>query len=74
MTHLMFAPLSRGLESAKRRFVDREYELKSLAFPCDAAGRVNLDTLDERSRNEYLFARAMTGRDYAFPLMASCDR
>jgi hypothetical protein len=30
-----------------------------------------MDALDERRRNEYLFARALRGRDYAFPVMAS---
>ena len=40
---------------------------RALSFPCDAAGRVNLDDLGERARCNYLFARAVTGRDYAHP-------
>ena len=39
----------------------------SLAFPCDAQGRVDIDALSERARVDYLFARAMVGRDYAPP-------
>jgi hypothetical protein len=74
MTHLMFPPSARGLASVELRFVHRRSDRESLAFPCDAAGRVDLDALDERRRNEYLFARALMGRDYAFPVMASCDR
>jgi hypothetical protein len=74
MTHCMFPPSAHGLASIELRFVHRRNERKSLAFPCDAAGRVDLDALDERKRNEYLFARALMGRDYAFPVMASCDR
>lgn len=31
------------------------------AFPCDAHGRVDLDRLSERARNDYLFARGMVG-------------
>jgi hypothetical protein len=33
------------------------------AFPCDAQGRVNLDELSERARDNYFYARAMVGRD-----------
>jgi hypothetical protein len=40
---------------------------RGLAFPCDASGRVDLDTLPERGRTNYLFARAMVGREYAVP-------
>jgi hypothetical protein len=32
------------------------------AFPCDAAGRVNLDELSEQARHDYLFARRVVGR------------
>jgi hypothetical protein len=41
------------------------------AFRCDAAGRVDLDALDERERCDYLFARALVGRDFRAP--AVCD-
>lgn len=74
MPHCMFPPSARGLASIELRFAHRRNERRSLAFPCDAAGRVDLDALDERRRNEYLFARALMGRDYAFPVMAACDR
>jgi len=40
---------------------------RSLSFPCDALGRVDLDSLTERARANYLFARAMVGRDYSPP-------
>lgn len=38
-----------------------------LIFPCDREGRVDLDALSERARTDYLFARAMVGREYARP-------
>jgi hypothetical protein len=38
-----------------------------LFFPCDCQGRVDLDGLSERARLDYLFARAMVGRDYSLP-------
>jgi len=44
-----------------------------LAFPCDASGRVELDTLSDRARNNYLYARAVVGREYAAPAILPCD-
>ncbi|MES2958883.1 MAG: hypothetical protein V4792_11880 [Pseudomonadota bacterium] len=40
---------------------------RALSFPCDANGRVELDALSERARNNYIFARAMVGREHAMP-------
>ena len=39
----------------------------ALSFPCDAAGRVDLDSLGERARCNYLFARAVIGRQFGMP-------
>ena len=36
-------------------------------FPCDEAGRVNLDALSERARINYLFARSVVGREFRAP-------
>jgi hypothetical protein len=49
------------------RFRSLFREDRGYAFPCDLAGRVVMDTLSERARSNYLFARAMVGRDYAPP-------
>ena len=51
------------------RFQSLFREGRAMAFPCDAHGRVALDGLTERARNNYLFARAMVGREYATPLL-----
>jgi hypothetical protein len=40
---------------------------RGFSFPCDPQGRVNMDELTERARNNYLFARAMVGRELAVP-------
>ena len=40
---------------------------RALAFPCDACGGVRLDSLSETALQNYLFARAVVGRDYASP-------
>jgi hypothetical protein len=42
-------------------------ERRGYAFPCDAAGHVDMDTLSDRARNNYLYARIGTGRDFAAP-------
>jgi hypothetical protein len=36
-------------------------------FPCDARGQVQLDALSDRARNNYLYARAMVGRELGPP-------
>jgi hypothetical protein len=41
------------------------------AFPCDEHGQVDMDALTERVRTEYLFARAVMGRDVARPVVVS---
>jgi hypothetical protein len=40
---------------------------RALSFPCDAQGRVQLDSLSERARDNYLYARAVVGREFAYP-------
>jgi hypothetical protein len=40
---------------------------RGYAFPCDPSGRVDMDKLSERSRLNYLYARAMVGRELAVP-------
>jgi hypothetical protein len=42
-------------------------EERGLSFPCDAHGQVEIDLLSERARNDYLYARAVVGREYASP-------
>jgi hypothetical protein len=40
---------------------------RGFSFPCDGAGHVDLDQLTEQARNNYLYARAMVGRELSFP-------
>ena len=68
--HHFCATPSRQHELVELRFVSRSNQRRSLAFPCDASGRVDLDALNEHERNNYLFARAVMGRDFAFPVVA----
>ena len=49
------------------RFQSLFNEGRALSFPCDAEGHVVLDTLSDHARDNYLYARAVVGREYAFP-------
>jgi hypothetical protein len=40
---------------------------RGFSFPCDAGGHVDLDSLSERLRNSYFYARAVVGRELAAP-------
>lgn len=52
------------------RFASLFKEGRGFAFPCDSDGRVDLDALSERARCNYLFARAMVGREFATPAIS----
>ena len=43
--------------------------VRSLLFPCDARGHVEMDALSDRARANYLFARAVVGCDYRVPVV-----
>lgn len=55
------------------RFGHLFIEGRALAFPCDAHGRVRLDELSDRARQNYFYARALVGREYATPAVARRD-
>jgi hypothetical protein len=37
------------------------------AFPCDAAGHVDMDALSETARQKYLYARTVVGYEFSLP-------
>lgn len=49
------------------RFESLFQQGRALAFPCDERGRVELDALSDRARRNYLYARAVVGREFATP-------
>lgn len=55
------------------RFPSLYREGHALAFPCDREGHVDLDALSERAKGNYLFARAMVGREFATPCVQLSD-
>ena len=46
---------------------------RALAFACDQRGEVQLDSLSERARSNYFFARAAVGRDYGVPIVIALE-
>jgi hypothetical protein len=67
---MMTSPLSSS-PTFQVRFASLFDTGRALAFPCDARGRVDLDALSEPLRDNYLYARAMVGRDYSMPLVCA---
>jgi hypothetical protein len=49
------------------RFRSLFREGRDWAFPCDAAGHVDMDSMSERARNNYMFARALIGIEVSTP-------
>ena len=47
---------------------------RSYAFPCDATGRVDMDALSDKARENYLYARALIGRELAYPAVMLSER
>ena len=44
---------------------------RGFAFPCGPDGQVDLDRLSDKARNNYLYARAMIGREVSVPRVLS---
>jgi hypothetical protein len=49
------------------RFRSLFNEGRGLVFPCDDAGRVDMNTLSEQALGNYLYARAVVGREFSAP-------
>ncbi len=63
----------RSAESFELRFQSLFHEGRSLSFPCNAQGEVDLDALGEKALLNYLRARTTIGRDYAHPAVSPRD-
>ncbi len=67
MTNVSNQPRERA--AYELRFQSLFDEGRGLAFPCDARGGVDLEALSERARNNFFFARAVVGREFAMPVV-----
>jgi hypothetical protein len=61
--------ISHGTARYELRYRSLFHEGRGYSFPCDDAGRVDMDALSEAARCNYLFARALVGRDLALPVV-----
>lgn len=48
-------------------------ESRSLVFPCDATGHVDMDALSDKARAKYLYARTVVGCEYSRPIVSLRD-
>ncbi|WP_372527441.1 hypothetical protein [Piscinibacter sp.] len=46
---------------------------RAYAFPCDAAGHVDIDALSDTARENYFYARTVIGREYSIPAVLVSD-
>lgn len=58
---------SHDASSYELRFDSLFVEGRGMSFPCDADGQVDIDALSERARCNYLYARAVVGREFRTP-------
>lgn len=63
----MNACTTRPQPAFELRFQSLFNEGRALAFPCDAAGHVDIDSLSPHARCNYFYARTVIGRDFAMP-------
>jgi len=49
------------------RFRSLFNEGRGLVFPCDGEGRVDMNALTDQALGNYLYARAVIGREFATP-------
>lgn len=47
---------------------------RGFTFPCDAAGRVDMDALSDGERDSYLYARTVIGSELAMPAVHPSNR
>lgn len=65
---MLYTPSPRTPTSGwQLRFESLFHPGRGLAFPCDDRGQVPMDSLSERARDNYLYARAVVGREFATP-------
>jgi hypothetical protein len=55
------------------RFQSLFQQGRALVFPCDENGQVCLDALSDKARENYLYARAVVGREFATPAVVPGD-
>ena len=44
---------------------------RGFAFPCDASGSVDIDSLSDPARTNYFYARTVIGREFHVPVICA---
>jgi hypothetical protein len=70
---LMDSSVTRG-SRYELRFTGLSSARTGYAFPCDAAGHVDIDGLSERARTNYFYARTVIGREFHAPVTCIAPR
>lgn len=68
-----FAALQQTVAHFHLRFQSLFNPGRALTFPCDERGSVELDTLSDRARQNYFYARTVVGREFAAPAVVLAD-
>lgn len=55
------------------RFAGLSSRGREYAFPCDAAGHVDIDELTDRGRIDYFYARTVIGKELSAPVVCVED-
>lgn len=63
--------MSQGQATHEVRFLSLHDAGRALVFPCDPQGAVDIDAMPERARVNYFAARALIGREFAYPVVHS---
>jgi hypothetical protein len=69
----MSLSIQAGAQRYEIRFQPVIVHGRTLAFPCDENGCVDLDTLGDRARNNYFYGRVAVGREYRAPTVVSVE-
>jgi hypothetical protein len=70
---MSFDSYTDACECFELRFESLFVEGRGLSFPCNAQGHVDMDALSERARCNYLYARAVVGREFRTPAVRPSD-
>lgn len=68
---LTMSSITHAAPQYELRFDSLLHSGRGFAFPCDAQGRVELDALSERALANYLYARAVVGRELDTPAIVA---
>jgi hypothetical protein len=67
MTDCTETRVADALRSYQLRFQSLFHHGRAIAFPCDAAGQVDMEGLSPLARDNFLYVQTVVGLEYAMP-------